>query len=65
MTWVGFTVVSFDFTNIFMSVLPVIGNYFLFVIMRYITVPLTEKHMSRSRSDFAEHVKKTNRFWPY
>lgn len=47
------------------SLIPFISNIILFCIMRYMTIPITERHMRATRPDYEEFKSKTNRFFPF
>lgn len=42
-----------------------IGPVILFLIMKFLTVPLTEEHMRNTRPNYPEFCKKTNMFIPF
>lgn len=58
--WVGFAITAL---NDWISVLAFLGPFFLFCIMRFLTVPITEKEMKAKRPDWSETLKDTNMFW--
>lgn len=47
------------------SFMGFIGPIFLFIIMRYITVPMTEAYMRKTRKNYPDFCKKTNMFIPF
>lgn len=62
-TWVGFAVQGFSQLPI--GLIGIFGPIMLWAIMRYLTVPLTEAHMARTRPNWGEFLKKSNMFLPF
>jgi len=42
-----------------------VGPIILFLIMDRLTIPLTEKHMMKSKPEFPAYKSKTNKYWPF
>lgn len=61
-TWVGFAVMGLN--QLPVGIIGFLGPICLWAIMRYLTVPLTEAHMARTRANWGEFLKKTNMFLP-
>ena len=59
--WFG---VSFSSIHNFSSLFSLFGPCLLFLIMKYITIRVTEKHMMDTRPNYKEIIKETNMFLP-
>ena len=63
MTWTGFGLISFSGS---LSWFAWFGPLTMFVIFNFITIPVTERHMVKSRGEaFKEYRRKTSRFFPF
>ena len=61
--WTGFAIAGLnDYT---ISFLGFLGPIFLYLIMNYLTLPLTEKTMADTRPYWKEYEKETNKFLPF
>lgn len=61
--WFGICVGGLNDFNI--SFMGFFGILILFLIMRFLTVPLTESHMRKTRKCYPDFCKKTNMFVPF
>lgn len=61
--WIGITIGGLNLIPY--SLFGFFGPLILFLIMDYLTVPLTEKTMRETRPDFEEFCNQTNRYVPF
>lgn len=61
-TWFGFAVTGINNNGI--EALGFLGPIILWAIMNFITIPVSEKHMYKTRPNYPDFVKKTNKFIP-
>lgn len=59
--WFGISLTSI---HNFSSLFSLVGPTLLFLIMKYLTIRITEKHMMDSRPNYKEVIKETNMFLP-
>jgi steroid 5-alpha reductase family enzyme len=66
-TWLGFAILGIDdqSATTLVSVFGLLGPLFLFCIMRFITIPLTEQEMQKRRPNWEELIRGTNVMWPF
>ena len=62
-TWFGFAFTGVN--NEFIEILGFLGPFFLFWVMHYLTVPITEHYMFKTREGYKDIVKRTNKYWPF
>jgi steroid 5-alpha reductase family enzyme len=63
-TWIGFGLTGINDNAI--ELLGFLGPFLLWVVMNFLTIPVTEKHMATTRPQiFKEFCKRTNKFWPF
>ena len=60
-TWVGFAIAGL--TEWKLSWLGFIGPLWLFVLMWFVTIPITEEYMASSRKNWGDWLKKSNKLW--
>ena len=64
-TWVGFALLGVDEQVSLVSLYGLAGPVFLYLIMRYLTIPITETSMRKSRPNWDELIADTNMFLPF
>ena len=61
-TWIGFALMGLnDYTISWMAFL---GPFLLWAVMYFLTIPISEKSMAKSRKNWDDFVKETNMFIP-
>lgn len=61
--WFGMGLIGFNHAN-FCTIFALFGPTMLWAIMNYLTIPLTTKHMLKSKKDYQKVIEETNKFWP-
>jgi steroid 5-alpha reductase family enzyme len=62
--WTGMAIYSVNPAN-YCSIVAFLGPLLLYLIVRYITVGITTKHMLKSKPEFKKVMEETNMFWPF
>jgi steroid 5-alpha reductase family enzyme len=62
--WSGISLLSVNLNNP-CSLLSLSGPILLYLIMRYLTIPITTKHMMKTKPNYKEHIAESNMFWPF
>jgi steroid 5-alpha reductase family enzyme len=62
--WTGIAIYSINPSNIIGSLPTFFGPLCLWFVMAKLTIPVTEKHMKKTRPDWDKTLKETNTFWP-
>jgi len=62
-TWFGFALTAVN--NDLIDLVAFFGPVFLWAVMNFLTVPLSEKHMENTREEWPDFVKRTNKFVPF
>lgn len=47
------------------AIIGLISPFSLFFVVNFLSVPITEKHMSKSRPYWPDYVQRTNKYWPF
>lgn len=63
--WFGLATSAVDLKNVSGTAWGFLGPMALFYIMNNLTIPITTSHMKKTRPNYAETIKKTNKFWPF
>jgi len=62
--WTGMAFIGINFTN-YCSVISLLGPAFLWFIMYKLTIPITTKHMKKTRPNYEKVIAETHTFWPF
>ena len=62
--WFGIGFIGFNKSNIF-TLMSFGGPTFLWMIMYYLTIPITTRHMLKTKEDYKKVMTETNMFWPF
>ena len=65
MTWTGISLMGFHPSHKLLNLICFLGPVSLFLIVRYLTLPLTESCMRKKRSNWDQILKETNLLFPY
>lgn len=60
--WLGFGLAGIREAG---DLLGLISPLSLFLVVNFLSVPITEKHMSKSRPYWPDYVARTNKYWPF
>ena len=61
-TWFGFAIAGIDSIG---GLSGLIGPIGLYLVMNYVTIPITERSMQKTRPNWKEYVRETNKFLPF
>ena len=64
-TWSGISLMSIHPDRKFYNIISILGPVFLFLIVRFLTLPLTESCMKKKRPNWDQILKETNLIFPY
>ena len=64
MVWIGFGFAGIS-NGEWESLLAFVAPLLLFLIMNYLTVPITEKYIKDTRPEFDDYCSKTNKYIPF
>jgi len=62
--WNGIALLGLNLSNT-CSLLTLSGPFLLYLIMKYLTIPVTTRHMIKSKPNYKEIIAATNTFWPF
>jgi len=62
-TWFGFALTGVNNQRI--ELLSFVGPVFLYLLMRFVTIPITEKQMKKTRENYPQYLARTNMFLPF
>lgn len=63
--WLGFSIIGVGDGDSWVRIFPFLGPFFLWCVMYFLTIPLTEKTMKESRKDYwEEYCKRYNMLLP-
>jgi steroid 5-alpha reductase family enzyme len=62
--WFGLAIYSINFSD-FNSFYAFVGPFLLWCIMYFLTIPVTTKHMLKSKPDYKERIENSNIFIPF
>lgn len=65
MFWSGLAVSAIDMKDIGGTVWAGLGPLALWAIMNYVTIPVTTAHMKKTKPNYEDVIKETNKFWPF
>lgn len=60
--WIGFAIAAIKKTEF---LLGMISPLTLFIIVNFLSLPITEKHMAKSRPYWEDYCSRTNRYFPF
>lgn len=60
--WLGFGLAGIREAG---DILGLISPVSLFIVVNFLSVPITETHMSKSRPYWQEYIGRTNKYWPF
>lgn len=63
--WSGIALYSIDLDNLGGTLPTFFGPFCLWFVMAKLTIPVTEKHMKKSRPDWDKTLSETNKFLPF
>jgi steroid 5-alpha reductase family enzyme len=63
--WSGLAVSAIDTNDVAGTWWAGLGPLALWAIMNYVTIPITTSHMKKSKANYEETIKSTNKFWPF
>lgn len=64
-TWTGISLMAFHPSHKWLNFICLVGPLSLFLIVRYLTLPLTESCMKKKRSNWNQIKKETNLIFPF
>ena len=62
--WTGIAALAITPSN-YCSFLALLGPTFLWAIMYYLTIPVTRRHMKKTKPNYDKVISETNVFWPF
>lgn len=63
--WFGLATSAVDPNNLKGTAWAFAGPLFLFYVMNNLTIPITTSHMKKTKPNYLETIKNTNKFWPF
>ena len=61
--WFGIGLIGFNHMNPY-TLLAFAGPTLLWALMNFLTIPLTTKHMLKTKEEYKKVMLETNKFWP-